>query len=77
MLYQLIAKNPDIPAIKLSKMTGMSPSTINRNLKQLKDKGLIEYSGSKKTGGYRVKEVATKTPTSNKKVKKRESTQPL
>ena len=27
---------------------------LNRILKQLKDEGLIEYAGSKKTGGYRV-----------------------
>ena len=33
----------------------LSLSTVNRILKLLKDEGLIEYTGSKKTGGYRVK----------------------
>ena len=53
-LYRLIANNPGISAIKLSEMTGISSSTLNRNLNQLKAKGLITYEGSKKTGGYKV-----------------------
>ena len=39
---------------KLPILTG----TLNRTLKQLKDKGLIEYSGSKKTGGYQVADIS-------------------
>jgi hypothetical protein len=53
-LYRLIANNPGISAIRLSKLTGMSSSTLNRNLNQLKAKGLITYEGSKKTGGYKA-----------------------
>ena len=53
-LYRLIANNPGISAIKLSEMTGISSSTLNRNLNQLKAKRLITYEGSKKTGGYKV-----------------------
>lgn len=53
-LYRLIANNPGISAIKLSEMTGISSSTLNRNLNQLKAEGLITYEGSKKTGGYKV-----------------------
>lgn len=34
----------------------LSVATVNRILKQLKQDGLIEYVGSKKTGGYRVTE---------------------
>ncbi len=34
--------------------THFSQSTVNRILGQLKADGLIEYDGSKKTGGYRV-----------------------
>lgn len=32
----------------------VSQSTVNRTLKQFRKQGLIEYVGSKKTGGYRV-----------------------
>jgi len=53
-LYRLIANNPGISAIRLSKLTGMSSSTLNRNLNQLKAEDLIAYEGSKKTGGYKV-----------------------
>ena len=34
----------------------VSLSTVNRILRQLREEGLIEYTGSKKTGGYRVVE---------------------
>ncbi len=61
-LYRLIANNPGISAIKLSEMTGISSSTLNRNLNQLKADGLIEYVGSKKTGGYRVVEKKDDSP---------------
>ena len=53
-LYRLIANNPDVSAIRLSELSGMSPSTVNRNLNQLKAEGLIAYEGSKKTGGYKA-----------------------
>lgn len=53
-LYRRIANNPGISAIKLSEMTGISSSTLNRNLNQLKAEGLIAYEGSKKTGGYKA-----------------------
>ena len=44
-------KNPDI-----SRLFRVSQSTVNRILAQLKKEGLIEYMGSKKTGGYKVVE---------------------
>ena len=44
-------KNPDI-----SKLFRISQSTVSRILAQLKKEGLIEYVGSKKTGGYKVVE---------------------
>lgn len=50
----LIANNPGVSAVKISNLSHFSPSTVNRILKQLKDEGLIEYVGSKKTGGYRA-----------------------
>ena len=53
-IQRLIANNRGISAIKLSELTGLSLSTVNRILKQLKEEGLITYEGSKKTGGYRA-----------------------
>ena len=76
-LIQALTEHPSCKSSDLTDHIHISRSTLNRILKQLRDEGLIQYSGSKKTGGYWVKEVATKTPISNKKVKKRENTQPL
>ena len=53
-VYRLIARNPEISAVKIMERTHFSQSTVNRILGQLKADGLIEYAGSKKTGGYRV-----------------------
>lgn len=53
-IYQIIIENPFISAVKLADQIQLSQSTVNRSLKQLKEKGLVEYVGSKKTGGYRV-----------------------
>jgi ATP-dependent DNA helicase RecG len=45
-----LAKHSDIKSI-ISK----SNATIERYLKILRDNGIIEYIGAKKTGGYRIK----------------------
>ena len=36
--------------------TQIPKSTVTRYLKEMQDEGLIEYTGSKKTGGYRVRQ---------------------
>ena len=54
-IYAFIEKHPYCSAAEIKKNREKSQSTVNRILKQLKDEGLIEYAGSKKTGGYRVK----------------------
>lgn len=53
-ILQLITDNPIIPAVRPSEITRFSQSTINRILLQLKAENLVEYVGSKKSGGYRV-----------------------
>ena len=53
-VLQLITDNPIIPAVRLSEITRFSQSTINRILLQLKAENIVEYVGSKKSGGYRV-----------------------
>jgi predicted HTH transcriptional regulator len=39
----------------LEQMMGKSNATIERYLKMLKENELIEYIGSNKTGGYKIK----------------------
>lgn len=53
-VLQLITDNPIISAVRLSEITRLSQSTINRILLQLKAEKLVEYVGSKKSGGYRA-----------------------
>lgn len=57
IVYNHIVKNPGISSVRIMELTSFSPSTVNRILAQLKKEGLIEYVGSKKTGGYRVREI--------------------
>ena len=54
-VYRFISENPIISAVKIAEMSQLSLSSVNRILKQLKEENLIEYVGSKKTGGYKVK----------------------
>ncbi len=51
-----IKSHPDCKGNEIKKHFHVSLSTVNRILKQLKQEGLIEYVGSKKTGGYRVRQ---------------------
>ena len=52
IIYAYIAEHPDCSAVEIKKNRSLSQSTVNRILKQLKDEHRIEYTGSKKTGGY-------------------------
>ena len=51
-----IANHPNCKLNDIVSGTQIPKSTITRYLKEMQDKGLIEYTGSKKTGGYRVTE---------------------
>ena len=53
-IVDYISEHPLCPASDIQKYRRISNATINRILKQLKQDGLIEYVGSKKTGGYRA-----------------------
>ncbi len=55
-VYSYIRRHPDCKASEISSGISIPTGSLNRTLKQLKDEGIIEYSGSKKTGGYRVKQ---------------------
>ena len=53
-IVDYISEHPLCPASDIQKYRRISTATVNRILAQLKQDGLIEYVGSKKTGGYRV-----------------------
>ena len=61
-IHSFIRKYPGCKASDIAAKVKISQSTVNRILKQLKAEGLIEYTGSKKTGGYRVKESTVEAP---------------
>jgi len=52
MIYNRIVSSPGISAVALADEFGKSIITIKRALKILVDLNMIEYRGSKKTGGY-------------------------
>ncbi len=56
ILYAFISEHPGCSAAEIKKNRSISLSTVNRILADLKKEGLIEYVGSKKTGGYRTVE---------------------
>ena len=56
LVLDYINGHPDCKGTDIVQFCRLSLSTVNRILKQLRDEGLIEYTGSKKTGGYRVVE---------------------
>lgn len=52
ILCRMIAKNPSITMKSLSDQLGVSLKTIERRIKILKDKGILQHSGAKKNGEY-------------------------
>ena len=55
-LCEIIAQNPGRRTTDLAGLLGKSVPTVERYVKALKDRGEVEFRGSKKTGGYwRVK----------------------
>lgn len=53
-LLQKIRLNPGINRVKLIKDFGLSRSTVSRSLVRLVDRGIVEFRGAPKTGGYYV-----------------------
>lgn len=56
-LVKLIKRHPGVRLPYLKSVVGASMSTVERTVAALVKAGLIEHRGSKKTGGYYVKEV--------------------
>lgn len=55
-IYSYIYHHPICKTNEISSKLSIPTGTLYRTLKQLKSENLIEYIGSKKTGGYRVVE---------------------
>lgn len=55
-IVEAMRDNPNVKTIRLMAITGLSESGVNRNLKKLKELGLIERIGSLKSGYWSVKE---------------------
>lgn len=51
----IVRSNPGIKRKDISNISGKSLPTIVRHIDVLTEDGLIEYRGSRKTGGYYVK----------------------
>lgn len=54
-LLDIIKNNAGIKAKDVSKLLNKPIKTIERHIKELTQKELIERRGSKKTGGYHIK----------------------
>ena len=54
-ILELLADNPRITAIVISAKIGINERSVRKNIKVLKDAGLIERIGSAKTGQWVVK----------------------
>jgi predicted HTH transcriptional regulator len=51
----LLAENGKLTSKELAKTLNLTDSTIKRNIKTLKKKGLIERIGARKSGSWLVK----------------------
>lgn len=56
LLLELIQRSPGLRTPQISKAVGVPVKTLERWIKKLKEDGFIEFKGSTKSGGYRVKQ---------------------
>ena len=54
-MLTIIRSNPRATAEEAAEQLGLKPRTIERTIRELKEKGLIERKGSKKSGFWEVK----------------------
>ena len=53
-VYLFVKANPGIKIKKVAQLRGKAESTVEKQLRELKKKGVIGYRGANKTGGYYV-----------------------
>ena len=54
-VLNVIRKNPGLRKTQIRKMISITEISLKRTIKDLKDENVIEFRGSKKTGGYYLK----------------------
>jgi ATP-dependent DNA helicase RecG len=59
IIFLLIRSYESVNTKKISELAQIPYRTATRHLKSLRDKGLIEFVGSAKTGGYRITLIMT------------------
>lgn len=52
----VIASNPSITTARIQSTTGLSESTVYRTVRKLREKGILQRAGSKKSGKWEVSE---------------------
>ena len=55
LVYTVIRENPLIRKPKIAELCSINDTSVKNALMALKDKGYVEYIGSSRTGGYKVK----------------------
>lgn len=56
-VFDFISQNPGCRVPKISAELDIPEKTVERRIKKLKEENKIEYVGSNKTGGYRIKKI--------------------
>jgi len=65
-IIDYISEHPLCPASDIQKYRRVSAATVNRILAQLKQDGLVEYIGSRRSGGYQIVQLQEQTTQSDK-----------
>ena len=58
-IYMIVYSNPGIKTLRVAEIRRKSESTVWKQLNELRKKGIIEYRGSDRSGGYYVVEKKT------------------
>jgi hypothetical protein len=61
-IFEYISAHPNCKTSDILAMSDKSRRTVDRNLKNLREKGLIRYKGANKTGGYYVTQKRKRQP---------------
>lgn len=61
-IVDYISEHPLCPATEIQKYRRVSSATVNRILAQFKAEGIVEYIGSRRSGGYQLVEHRGQTP---------------
>lgn len=54
-IIKLMRENPQITIREMASALGKNETTVSRNIRQLKEKGIVERVGSDKTGSWIIR----------------------